>query len=196
MQHCVILSQAEHIQNMVDKFAPLADLVKEAMIHVDCGVRLCKAWTAYNQDSPLLDVTIYKYRELMGGLSYIACSARPGISFIVNQLAMYANAPTVAHWDQAIQVLRYLKHTKHWGIGIGHGNAYGHIYTNVEPDSIKTNGKRKAREPDAIGYNDASHGTGIDDKRSTTGVVMTMYGGAAMWCSKQQLVSATSTTES
>jgi hypothetical protein len=195
-EHCVILSQAKHIQNMVDKFAPLADLVKEAMIPVDCGVRLCKAGTADNQDSPLLDVTIYKYRELIGGLSYIACSVRPDISFIVNQLARYANAPTVAHWDQAIQVLRYLKHTKHWGICLGQGNAYGHIYTDVEPDSIKTNGKRKAPEPDAVGYTDASHGTGIDDKRSTTGVVMTVYGGAVMWCSKQQLVSATSTTES
>jgi hypothetical protein len=195
-EHCVILSQAKHIQNMVDKFAPLADLVKEAMIPVDCGVRLCKAGTADHQDSPLLDVTIYKYRELIGGLSYIACSVRPDISFIVNQLARYANAPTVAHWDQAIQVLRYLKHTKHWGICLGQGNAYGHIYTDVEPDSIKTNGKRKAPEPDAVGYTDASHGTGIDDKRSTTGVVMTVYGGAVMWCSKQQLVSATSTTES
>jgi DNA polymerase III epsilon subunit-like protein len=50
--------------------------------------------TADNQDSPLLDVTIYKYRELIGSLGYIACSVRHDISFIVNQLARYANAPT------------------------------------------------------------------------------------------------------
>jgi hypothetical protein len=195
-EHCVILSQAKHIQSLVDKFAHVADLVKEAMVPVDCGVRLCKGGTADNQDSPLLDVTIYKYRELIGGLSYIACSVRPDIAFIVNQLARYANAPTVAHWEQAIQVLRYLKHTKHWGIRLGQGNEFGNIHIDVEPESIKTNGKRKAPEPDAVGYTDASHGTGIDDKRSTTGVIMTVYGGHVMWCSKQQLVSATSTTES
>jgi hypothetical protein len=145
---------------MVDKFAPLADLVKEAMVPVDSGVRICKAGIANGGESPLLDTNVYKYRELIGGLSYVACSVRPDISFIVNQLARYANAPTVAHWEQALQVLRYLKHTKHWGICLGQGNAYGHIYTYVEPESIKTlNGKRKAHEPDAVGYSDASHGT-------------------------------------
>jgi hypothetical protein len=47
-----IMSHAKHIHRLVDTFAHVADLVKEYMIHVECGVRLCKGGTADNQDSP------------------------------------------------------------------------------------------------------------------------------------------------
>jgi hypothetical protein len=198
-EHAVILSQPKHIQKIIDTFCLIADLVKERMMHVDVGIRLCKTGIAGQDPSELLDTTIYKYRELIGGLSYVACGSRPDIAFIVNQLARYSNAPTVAHWNLAIQVLQYLKHTKHWGICLGQGSSFGQVHIHCEPvrdPKVKVGDKRKAPEPDVIAYCDASHGTGTDDKRSVSGVILKVFGGPVIWSSKVQQVTSLSTCES
>jgi hypothetical protein len=170
------------------------------MVPVECGLRLCKAGIVGQDESSLLDTAIYKYRELIGGLSYIACGCRPDICFIVNQLARYANAPRVAHWDVAIHVLQYLKHTINWGICLGQGSSFGNITIHCEPEKdpkVKIAGqKRKAPEPDVIAYADANHGTSLDDKRSISGVILQVFGGPVIWSSKVQAVTALSTCES
>jgi hypothetical protein len=91
-------------------------------------------------ESPLLDTAIYKYRELIGGLSYVACGSLPGICFIVNQLARYVNSPRVAHWNLAIHVLcsTYI-HTINWGISLGQGSSFGDILVHCEPERDPTN---------------------------------------------------------
>jgi hypothetical protein len=199
-QHAVILSQPKHIQAMVDKFCLLENLSKEHLVPVEGGTRLCRLGIVNQGESPLLDTTIYKYRELIGGLSYVACGCRPDICFIVNQLARYANAPRVAHWDLAIRVLRYLKGTINWGISLGQGSTFGDITVHCEPenDPKVKNLKRKTpgSEPDVIAYADANHGTSVDDKRSISGVILQVYGGPVMWSSKVQPVTALSTCES
>jgi hypothetical protein len=129
------LSQPKHVQTLVDKFSTVADLVTEKTLHVEAGTKLCKTGVAGLPESPLLDVSVYKYRELIGGLSYISCSTRPDISFIVNQLARYSNEPRQIHWNLAIDVLRYLKHTQNWGICLGQGSVFGDIVVNCTPDA-------------------------------------------------------------
>jgi hypothetical protein len=197
-EHAVILSQPKHIRAMIDKFCLIADLVTERMVPVECGTRLCKVGVVGQDESPLLDTAIYKYRELIGGLSYVACGSRPDICFIVNQLARYANAPRVAHWNLAIHVLQYLKHTINWGISLGQGSSFGDILVHCEPErDPKIKGvKRKTPEPDVIAYADANHGTSIDDKRSVSGVLLQVFGGPVIWSSKVQAVTALSTCES
>ncbi|GBM10195.1 Retrovirus-related Pol polyprotein from transposon TNT 1-94 [Araneus ventricosus] len=46
-----------------------------------------------------------------------------------------------------------------------------------------------------IGYCDSNYGGDIADRRSTTGYVFMIGGGAVSWCSKRQPTVATSTTE-
>jgi hypothetical protein len=145
-EHAVILSQPKHIRSLIDKFCHIADLVTEHMTPVECGVRLCKIGIVGQDESPLLDTAIYLYRVLIGGLSYIACGSRPDIVFIVNQLARYSNAPRVAHWDLAIRVLQYLKHTINWGISLGQGSQFGSILIHCEPErnpKVKVTGKNE-----------------------------------------------------
>jgi len=77
-----------------------------------------------NEYMPIsLDTVIHHYRALIGGLNHLSCCTRPGITYIVNQLARYKNAPTKAHWNVAIGVLMNLRNTSIWGISLGHGYA-------------------------------------------------------------------------
>jgi len=47
-----------------------------------------------------------------------------------------------------------------------------------------------------VGYADANHGTGIDDKRSISGFAIKVLGGPVSWASRTQSLTAASTTES
>jgi hypothetical protein len=47
-----------------------------------------------------------------------------------------------------------------------------------------------------VGYADANHGTGIDDKRSISGFVIKVLGGPVSWASRTQSLTAASSTES
>jgi hypothetical protein len=138
--------------------------------------------------------------KLLGGLSYVACGYRPDICFIVDQLAMYANAPRVAHWDLAICVLGYLKGTINWGISLGQGSTLGDItvYREPENDTKVKNLKctTPGSEPDVTACADANHGTIVDSKRFISGVILQVRGGPVTWPSKVQHVAALSTCES
>jgi len=180
--HSVILCQPSHVQGLVDDF--LANVDSSYGKYIPCvpGIRFCKEGHNEALGSPDLVTEDFPYRKLIGGLNYLSCSTRPDITFIVNQLARYSNAPKVAHWDAAIAVLKYLKNTINWGISLGHGAVTDKVYFK--------------HLPPAVAYSDANHGTGLDDKKSVTGMVIHVLGGPVSWCSKMQKVASTSTCES
>lgn len=64
-------------------------------------------------DTPLCDVT--DYRKIIGSLQYLSLT-RPDISFSVNRLSQYLNAPTTIHMQAAKRILRYLKGTTDHGL--------------------------------------------------------------------------------
>jgi hypothetical protein len=184
----VILSQPAHIQRMLDIFVKDINPNEFKTLPAPEGLRLHKKGSnQHDGDSPLLDVTKFPYRQLLGGLNYVACTVRPDIVFIVNQLSRYCNAPTVEHWRVAINVLKYLKYTINWGISLGGGGGMGDVMYKHTPDF---------EEHDVVAFADANHGTGIDDKKSITGYVLQVYGGSVSWGSKVQSVTSLSTTES
>ncbi|XP_070668389.1 secreted RxLR effector protein 161-like [Malus domestica] len=49
------------------------------------------------------------YLSAIGALLYLAQCTRPDISFIVNLLARYSNAPMRRHWNGVKDIFRYLK---------------------------------------------------------------------------------------
>jgi hypothetical protein len=158
-EHDVILSQPKHIQQLVDKFSSVVDLITERKRSiVDTRIRLCKSGVADTPAPPPLDVIVYKYCELIGGLSYIACCTRPDILWIVNQLARYSNDPRKAQWDIAIGVLKYLKHTNNWGICLGQGSRFGDIVIHCDPDVDQESIGKKRKQHDAT-YSCCSNNT-------------------------------------
>ena len=56
------------------------------------------------------------YRNIVGGLLYLAQNTRPDIMFAVNYLTCFYNNYTAAHWSLVKRTLRYLKGTRNLGL--------------------------------------------------------------------------------
>ena len=119
----------------------------------------------------MLDKTEFSYTHLVGSLLYISVCTRPDISQAVGVLSKYMQEPTTEHWQAAKGLLRYVASTREQGI------LYG-----SEPNLV-------------IGYCDADYAGDLDTRRSTTGYVFILHGGAITWLSKRQSTVAVSTTE-
>jgi hypothetical protein len=118
-----------------------------------------------------LDTSVQPYRELVGSLMHLSVTVRPDISFAVGALSRYLASPTMVHWQAAKGVLRYLAGTADYGITYGPGSL------------------------ELVGYCDADYAGDIDTRRSTSGYVFVLNGGAISWQSKRQQTVAASTTE-
>jgi len=114
---------------------------------------------------------ILDYQSLIGSLLLLAQCTRPDIALSVGALASYSSRPTAAHLEALLDVVRYVGCTSKRGI------LYGH---SVQP--IQT-------------WCDANFAACQDTRRSTTGWVVVMYGGAVSWSSKKQPTTAASTMD-
>jgi Reverse transcriptase (RNA-dependent DNA polymerase) len=172
-QGAVKLSQQAYVEKVLSMFTSLTK-VNPRTTPMDPDIRIVPEGIAKGKqhfESPLLDVTTYPYRTLIGAMNYLACCTRPDIAYTVNQLAKVNNAPTVAHWKAAIHCLGYLQATKHLGIVLGHSDT------------------------PAIAYVDSSYGTGTPDLKPVAGHVLLVHGGPVTWASKTQQLTSTSSTE-
>lgn len=126
--------------------------------------------TKLTSDGEPLDLGNHGYSQLVGSLMYLSTCTRPDISQAVGGLARYMAKPTVTHWQTAKGVLRYLAGTADYGITFG-------------------------RSVGLSAYCDADYAGDIDTRRSTTGYVFILNGGAISWSSRLQQTVAASTTE-
>lgn len=113
------------------------------------------------------------YRNLLGGLMYLATATRPDISFIVGRLCQHLENPSEMHWQAAKRVLRYLKGTPQLG--------------------LRYSGSTEQMNKLCV-YTDADFAMCADTRKSTTGVVAMLNGAPAVWFSRKQTFVADSTT--
>ena len=128
-----------------------------------------KLQPATNQADPVKQT---EYQSAVGSLMYLAVSTRPDIAFTVNILARFNSNPQKEHWTALKRVLRYLKGT------LNHGILY------------KQDGSDKC-----IGYSDADWAGDTSDRKSTSGYIFMLSGGAISWSSRKQKCVALSTAE-
>jgi hypothetical protein len=189
----VLITQAAHVEKLYEKFESFIreSNIKQRSLPAKEGLRICKNGSNVNMDSHPLDVSIYKYRELLGSIVYITHGSRPDAIHITNQLAKVANMPMWEHWLIALDLLSFLYHSRFWGIKFG-----GYDMSSQVTLVTRRIDPYPKKDPPVVGYADANHGTGIDDKRSISGFVIKVLGGPVSWASRTQPLTSASTTES
>uniref|UniRef100_W8AQ86 Retrovirus-related Pol polyprotein from transposon TNT 1-94 n=1 Tax=Ceratitis capitata TaxID=7213 RepID=W8AQ86_CERCA len=111
------------------------------------------------------------YQSLLGGLMYLAVISRPDIAHVVSKLSQFNSHPHKEHLNAAKYVLRYLKK-----------NPVGKLTFSAKCWNF-------------ICFTDADWGSNNIDRKSFTGYVILMAGGAIAWESRKQSVVALSSME-
>jgi transposase InsO family protein len=163
------LSQAAYTENILNKYDMVNCNPAKTPAAVDRLTQpeatLSKEEADYMRNVP--------YRSAVGSLMYLMVCTRPDIDFAVIQVSKYVSNPSKTHWTAVKRIFRYLRGTKDRGIS----------YLRDNPN------------PNLQGFVDADWGGDSDTRRSTTGFVFKMLGGAISWWSKLQRVIAMSSCE-
>ena len=134
-------------------------------VPMDPGVKLTK-------EGEPLDTEQFPYSTLVGSLLYLSVCTRPDIAQAVGALSRYMAKPTKQHWTAAKGVLRYVAGTVDVGL----------MFDGAAKSGF-------------VGYCDSDYAGDVDTRRSTTGYVFNLHGGAISWSSKLQPTVAASTAE-
>jgi hypothetical protein len=153
--------------------APYVQQLLQAWDMDGCAPKLCPQPSAplVKDGEPLPGELQTAYPSLVGSLMHLANCTRPDIAQPVSRLSRYLKAPTTLHWGAALHLLRYLAGTATYGI------TYGKPEAGLEA------------------FCDADFAGDVDTRRSTSGFVFTLHGGAVSWVSKLQSTVSQSTME-
>ena len=160
------IDQSHYVKEVLDRFGMTN--CKSAPTPSDVNQKL--SVTMWTEENSLVGKV--PYQELIGSLLYLSGATRPDIAFAVNDLSRFNDKHSEPHWKALKRVVRYLKGTA----------------------DLKLTYKR-GEENDMTAYSDADWGADIDKRRSCTGYVVNMSGGAISWCSQRQSIVALSSTE-
>ena len=128
-----------------------------------------------------------QYQKAVGALNYAAQSTRPDLSHAVNVLSRHLNAPTECHWNAVKRVFRYLRGTA--ALGLNYRPAEWDRSSEEFP-SIDSN-----ELVPVIAFADADWAGDTEDRKSTNGFVVQLFGCSVSWVSKKQATVALSTAE-
>jgi hypothetical protein len=175
----ISLSQSHYIDSLLEKYG-LSD-ANPVTTPMDPNVKLDinangdadSDETKSGQDDPKIT---HGYAQLIGSLMYLAIGTRPDIAYAVNRLAQFTSNPRSLHWTAVKRVFRYLKYTKNFALTYG-----------GDDDTI--------RNTDLNFFCDADWANDTSDRKSISGYVTIVAGGAVSWSSKKQQTVALSTAE-
>ncbi|KAL2524270.1 cysteine-rich RLK (RECEPTOR-like protein kinase) 8 [Abeliophyllum distichum] len=111
------------------------------------------------------------YASAVGSLVYAMLCTRPDICYTVGIVSRYQSNPGPEHWTAVKHILKYLRRTRDYML----------VYS--APDLVPT------------GYTDSNFQADRDSRKSTSGSVLTLGGGAVVWRSIKQSCIADSTME-
>lgn len=155
----ISIDQESYINDLLKKFK--MDDRNGVMIPLDINQKLNVTMRPQNEQEKT-EVGGIPYRQAIGSLLFLSIITRPDISYAVNLLSRFCENPGKIHWGAVKRVFRYLKITSKYKI------TYGTTNENL------------------VGYCDADWASDIDERRSTTGYLFTINGGAISWSSKRQ----------
>ena len=142
----------------------------------------------------------FAYRTLLGELMFCYVSCRCDIGYAITLLSKFSTSPSQYHYTCLKNVARYLRATKHWGIRYKRGGTRSDLPVGDFTDLPKREENLPTFPVDTaqdrlICFVDAAYGNDKTKRRSTTGYAFTYSGGAIVYRSKAQSVTALSSTE-
>ncbi|KAM1302124.1 hypothetical protein ACFX2H_013080 [Malus domestica] len=182
IQHCsdgILVHQLNYTQKVLhcfnaDKVKPLSTLMVDRSLDVKRDPFCPK-----EDDEEILEPKV-PYLSAIGALLYLAQCTRPDISFAVNLLARFSNAPTRRHWTGMKDIFCYLKGTTDWGLLYPYESS-----SDVAPSASRVNSR-------LVGYANSGYLFDPHKAHSQTGYVFTIGGIAISWRSTKHTVIATS----
>ena len=122
------------------------------------------------------DMSHVPYESAVGSLMYAMVCIRPEIAHAMGVLSRFMSNTGKEHWTAVKRVFRYLRGTSDYGL----------CYQGRPGLEIML---------DIRGFVVADWAGDLDQRRSTSGYVFSLFGSAVNWISKRQSVVALSTTE-
>jgi hypothetical protein len=107
------------------------------------------------------------FREICGGLLYLANASRPDILFAVNKCCQFMSDPNMTHWSYLMDIMSYLNDHRNFKI------------TYSKNSTLPTN--------TIVCFVDADHANCLVTRRSTTGFLLFMNGGLICWSVRLQI---------
>jgi hypothetical protein len=122
--------------------------------------------------------SIEVYQQKVGSILFAAISTRPDVAFAVSRLSRHNLNPSDVHHRAADRVVQYLYSTRSFALRLGNN-------TQQNSKPIET----------FIGSSDASFADNTEDRKSSQGYVLRLYGGPIAWKASKQTTVTTSSTE-
>ena len=173
--HTITLSQTHYIDILLEKFG----LTNANPVSTPMDVNVKLDYVAEGQEEEEQgekdEKITHGYAALIGSLMYLAIGTRPDITFAVNKLAQFTQNPRQIHWTAVKRVFRYLKYTR----------------TN----KLTYRGDDDLLNTDFNIFCDADWASDTTNRKSVSGYVITMAGGAVSWSLKKQTSVALSTAK-
>jgi len=162
------LSQAAYIDKILARFS-MQDS-KKGFLPFRYGVKLSKDQCPKTPEEKA-EMQKIPYASAVGSLMYAMQCTRPDICFAVGMMGRFQSNPGPAHWTAVKCILKYLRRTRDYEL----------VYTS--------------QDLTPIGYTDSDFMSDVESRKSTSGFVFTLGGGAVSWQSTKQKCIADSTTE-
>ncbi|KAL3497598.1 hypothetical protein ACH5RR_040330 [Cinchona calisaya] len=153
------LTQLTYIDKMLKRFS--MDQSNKGYLPMSHGVYLSKDMcpkTDVERDS----MKRIPYASAIGSIIYAMLYTRPDVSYALSVTSRFQSKPGSGHWMTVKNILKYLRKTK--DIFLIHGGQKLTVY----------------------GYTDASFQSDKDDRKSRSGYLFTLNGGALSWKSSKR----------
>eukprot|EP00253_Pinus_taeda_P008798 PITA_08798 len=167
------LNQRKYVETILHRFNMQdSKLVK---VPIPVGVKLSAEQCLKTQEEEE-DMSHVPYASAVSSLMYAMVCTRLDIAHVVGVLSRFMSKLGKEHWTMVKRVFRYLRGTSDYGLCYQGRPGLDRVL-------------------DIRGFVDANWAGDLDQRRSISGYVFNLFGGAISWMSKKQAVVALSTIE-
>ncbi|WJZ84569.1 hypothetical protein VitviT2T_004169 [Vitis vinifera] len=162
------MSQEQYIEKVLERFSmSKAKLVSSPLAsHFKLSSR-----HSPSTDKEKEDMRRVLYASVVGSLMYVMVCTRPNIAYAVGVVSRILSNPGRLHWEAVKWIMRYLRGTAKLKLTFGSGKLV------------------------LVGYTDSDMAGDVNNRKSTSGYLMTFSGGVVSWQSRLQKCVALSTIE-